>query len=100
VIALRRDGRTPPRPHTRLPGFRKPCRRGSHRRKPCPVLGERVHAFVVLRHAVGDEDLTRHCASLLSDTKAPEAFHRLADTLPPDANGKALKRDLRQTLVA
>jgi long-chain acyl-CoA synthetase len=68
--------------------------------KPCPVLGERVHAFVVLRHAVGDEELTRHCANSLSDYKAPEAFHRLENTLPRNANGKVLKRDLRQTLVA
>jgi long-chain acyl-CoA synthetase len=68
--------------------------------KPCPVLGERVHAFVVLRHAVEDEDLRRHCANLLSDYKAPEAFHRLENTLPRNANGKVLKRDLRQTLVA
>ena len=68
-------------------------------RPPCPVPGERVHAFVVLRHAVEDEDLTRHCANLLSDYKAPEAFHRLENTLPRNANGKVLKRDLRQSLV-
>ena len=30
--------------------------------KPCPVLGERVHAFVVLRHAVEEAELQRHCA--------------------------------------
>jgi long-chain acyl-CoA synthetase len=67
--------------------------------KPCPVLGERVHAFVVLRHAVKDEELAHHCTSLLSDYKAPEAFHRLENTLPRNANGKVLKRDLRQSLV-
>ena len=49
--------------------------------KPCPVLGERVHAFVVLRHAIEDEDLARYCANLLSDYKVPEAFHRLENTL-------------------
>jgi long-chain acyl-CoA synthetase len=68
--------------------------------KPCPVLGERVHAFVVLRHAIEDEDLTRHCANVLSDYKVPETFHRLENTLPRNANGKVLKRDLRQNLVA
>ena len=68
--------------------------------KPCPVLGERVHAFVVLRHAIRDDELTRHCADLLSDYKVPEAFHRLENTLPRNANGKVLKRDLRQSLVA
>lgn len=68
--------------------------------KPCPVLGERVHAFIVLRHAIKDEDLTHYCANLLSDYKVPEAFHRLENTLPRNANGKVLKRDLRESLVA
>ncbi|RBP03039.1 acyl-CoA synthetase (AMP-forming)/AMP-acid ligase II [Roseiarcus fermentans] len=68
--------------------------------KPCPVLGERVHAFVVLREAVEDSELQRHCAELLSDYKAPEAFHRVAGTLPRNANGKVLKRELRQALLA
>jgi len=68
--------------------------------KPCPVLGERVHAFVVLRHPVDDQELTHYCANVLSDYKVPEAFHRLESTLPRNANGKVLKRDLRQNLVA
>ena len=67
--------------------------------KPCPVLGERVHAFVVLRHAVEEAELQRHCADFLSDYKVPEAFHRLEGTLPRNANGKVLKRELRQILV-
>jgi O-succinylbenzoic acid--CoA ligase len=67
--------------------------------KPCPVLGERVHAFVVLRGAVEDIELERHCAHFLSDYKVPEAFHRLEGTLPRNANGKVLKRDLRQILI-
>jgi long-chain acyl-CoA synthetase len=68
--------------------------------KPCPVLGERVHAFVVLRYAVEQAGLQRHCADFLSDYKVPEAFHRLEGALPRNANGKVLKRDLRQILVA
>ncbi len=68
--------------------------------KPCPVLGERVHAFVVLRHAVDDNELTACCANVLSDYKVPEAFHRLENTLPRNAAGKVLKRDLRERLVA
>jgi long-chain acyl-CoA synthetase len=67
--------------------------------KPCPVLGERVHAFVVLRHAIEDEELARYCADVLSDYKVPEGFHRLESTLPRNANGKVLKRDLRQSLA-
>ncbi|MGO9418955.1 class I adenylate-forming enzyme family protein [Roseiarcus sp.] len=68
--------------------------------KPCPVLGERVHAFVVLRDTVPDDELQRHCADLLTDYKVPEAFHRIDSTLPRNANGKVLKRDLRRILVA
>ena len=68
--------------------------------KPCPVLGERVHAFVVLRDEdTTDEDLARHCARLLSDYKVPESFYRIEVTLPRNANGKILKRDLRQRLI-
>ena len=45
--------------------------------KPCPVLGERVHAFVVLRDAIKDDELSSYCAEVLSDYKVPESFHRL-----------------------
>jgi acyl-CoA synthetase (AMP-forming)/AMP-acid ligase II len=68
--------------------------------KPCPVLGERVHAFVVLRHAVEEADLQRHCADVLSDYKVPETVRRLEGTLPRNANGKVLKRSLREILMA
>jgi len=68
--------------------------------KPCPVLGERVHAFVVLRESVEDAELQRHCAEFLADYKVPEAFHRLEGALPRNANGKVLKRELRQILAA
>ncbi|MDR3387244.1 MAG: fatty acid--CoA ligase family protein, partial [Rudaea sp.] len=68
--------------------------------KPCPVLGERVHACVVLRdEATTDDELTRHCAALLSDYKIPESFYRFEATLPRNANGKILKRELRQRLL-
>ncbi len=68
--------------------------------KPCPVLGERVHAFVVLRSPVEEAELQRHCADLLSDYKVPETFRRLEGVLPRNANGKVLKRNLREILVA
>ena len=68
--------------------------------KPCPVLGERVHAFVVLRESVEEAELQRHCAEFLADYKVPEAFHRLEGALPRNANGKVLKRELRQILAA
>ena len=68
--------------------------------KPCPVLGERVHAFVVTRQGVEDVELKQYCANLLSDYKVPEAFHRLEVALPRNANGKLLKRELRDRLTA
>ncbi len=67
--------------------------------KPCPVLGERVHAFVVLRDEVEDAALTAHCARQLSDYKVPEEFHRVENALPRNANGKMLKRELRLQLT-
>ena len=68
--------------------------------KPCPVLGERVHAFVVAKAEVEDAALQALCAQRLSDYKVPEAFHRVASTLPRNANGKVLKRDLRGRLAS
>ena len=69
--------------------------------KPCPVLGERVHAFVALREpGVTAQALTAHCAALLSDYKVPESFS-LSDTpLPRNANGKLVKRELRDLAQA
>jgi O-succinylbenzoic acid--CoA ligase len=68
--------------------------------KPCPVLGERVHVFVVLRQAIEEAELQRHCADVLADYKVPEAFRRLEGTLPRNANGKVLKREMRAILAA
>ena len=69
--------------------------------KPCPVLGERVHAFVALRVAgTAAEDLRAWCATRLSDYKVPESF-TLSDTpLPRNANGKLVKRALRDQVNA
>ena len=64
--------------------------------KPCPVLGERVHAFVALREpGTGAAELKAFCATRLSDYKVPESY-TLSDTpLPRNANGKLVKRTLR-----
>jgi long-chain acyl-CoA synthetase len=64
--------------------------------KPCPVLGERVHAFVTWRDpAVTAEELGRFCAERLADYKVPESFTLGASPLPRNANGKVMKRVLR-----
>jgi long-chain acyl-CoA synthetase len=64
---------------------------------PCPVLGERVRAVVTVREAVDAEALRAFCASRLADYKVPEAIALRSEPLPRNANGKVLKRELRQT---
>ncbi len=69
--------------------------------RPCPVLGERVHAWV---HAPGaahdDAALRAFCAARLADYKVPETFTWSDDPLPRNANGKLMKRLLRDRTAA
>jgi acyl-CoA synthetase (AMP-forming)/AMP-acid ligase II len=67
--------------------------------RPCPVLGERVHAVVVTRGEVTAEGLRAWCAERLSDYKVPETVLITSDPLPRNANGKVLKRQLREMLM-
>jgi long-chain acyl-CoA synthetase len=66
--------------------------------KPCPVLGERVHAVVVTRDDVSLDALRSWCAERLSDYKVPETIDLTAKPLPRNANGKVMKRQLREAL--
>jgi O-succinylbenzoic acid--CoA ligase len=66
--------------------------------KPCPVLGERVHAFVTLKQLASADELKRYCAERLADYKVPETFTLLDRPLPRNANGKLLKRELREAV--
>ena len=73
--------------------------------KPCPVLGERVHAVVYgLANSPGtpldEATLRAHCAAQLADYKVPESITFSATPLPRNANGKLMKRLLRDTLQA
>jgi long-chain acyl-CoA synthetase len=69
--------------------------------KPCPVLGERVHAVVVTRdNGVSAEALRTWCAERLSDYKVPETMDLTAEPLPRNANGKVMKRQLREAWAA
>jgi acyl-CoA synthetase (AMP-forming)/AMP-acid ligase II len=67
--------------------------------KPCPVLGERVHAVVVVRDDVERKTLQAWCAERLSDYKVPETMDLWTDPLPRNANGKIIKRQLRENLA-
>ena len=68
--------------------------------KPCPVLGERVHAFVFLREPVSEADLGAFCQDKLSREKVPESFTFSEQPLPRNANGKLIKRQMRDSLLA
>ena len=68
--------------------------------RPCPVLGERVHAVLYAPGAAPDDAAVRqHCAERLADYKVPETWQWCSDPLPRNANGKLMKRLLRNTLA-
>ncbi|OAN70239.1 AMP-binding protein [Seohaeicola saemankumensis] len=63
--------------------------------RPCPILGERVHAVVTIKPGmVAEDDLRRHCAGQLSDYQCPETYLLTEDPLPRNANGKIMKRSI------
>lgn len=65
--------------------------------KPCPVLGERVHAVIVTRNGeVSGDALRAWCAERLSDYKVPETMALTSEPLPRNANGKVMKKMLRE----
>jgi O-succinylbenzoic acid--CoA ligase len=65
---------------------------------PCPVLGERVHAYLYAPGTSQDNEAVRaHCASRLADYKVPEEVFFTDKPLPRNPNGKILKRSLRRT---
>lgn len=67
--------------------------------KPCPMLGERVHAFVSVPSAdITENTLREHCRKHLADYKVPETILVSRQPLPRNANGKLLKRHLRKKL--
>ncbi len=67
--------------------------------KPCPILGERVHAVIsAAAGAVEEADLAAHCARQLADYQCPESYSFLGRPLPRNANGKVLKRVIREEL--
>ena len=68
---------------------------------PCPVLGERVRVFVYLAEgSVGDEALAQVLKALcrhdLADYKVPDVISFSLTPLPRNANGKLIKRALRE----
>ena len=67
--------------------------------KACPVLGERAHAVVCVKGAaVTVDELALHCSRRLADYKVPETFSFRSTPLPRNANGKIMKRELKDDL--
>jgi long-chain acyl-CoA synthetase len=64
--------------------------------RPCPVLGERVEAFVVLSASATESELRAYCAENLSDYKVPDHVRVVEGPLPRNPNGKLLKTALRK----
>ena len=62
---------------------------------PDPVLGEKARAIVVAHDGCDAEALRAHCAQHLADYKVPDYFTLRSEPLPRNANGKLLKRALR-----
>jgi len=52
----------------------------------------------VTRDTVASETLRAWCAERLADYKVPETMQLTTDPLPRNANGKVLKRQLRERL--
>jgi len=57
--------------------------------------GEAVHAVVVLRSAVTQEELIRHCREAIAGYKVPKRIELRDEALPKSGAGKVLKRELR-----
>jgi acyl-CoA synthetase (AMP-forming)/AMP-acid ligase II len=61
-----------------------------------------VHVFVAAREGrtLDAEDLRTFCAARLSDYKVPESYSLGREPLPRNANGKLMKRVLRERLLS
>jgi long-chain acyl-CoA synthetase len=65
--------------------------------EPDPVLGEKVHAFVLAKEpGLTLEAVRAFCAERLSNYKVPDLVTFVDAPLPRSANGKILKRELRK----
>lgn len=64
--------------------------------QPDPVLGEKIHVYICYSDPALDEArIKRFCAEHLADYKIPDFVTLQEESLPRNANGKVIKRDLR-----
>lgn len=65
--------------------------------RPDPVLGEKLHVFVCSNDPNLDADAVKaHCAAHLADYKTPDFVTFCDEPLPRNANGKVIKKALRE----
>jgi long-chain acyl-CoA synthetase len=62
---------------------------------PDPRWGEAVHAVVVPRSTVTEEELIAHCRAWIAGYKVPKRIELREEELPKSGAGKLLKRELR-----
>jgi long-chain acyl-CoA synthetase len=62
---------------------------------PDATWGELVHAVVVPRGAVTEDELIAHCRGAIAGYKVPKRLELRAEPLPKSGAGKILKRELR-----
>jgi long-chain acyl-CoA synthetase len=62
---------------------------------PDPRWGEAVHAVVVPRSTVTEEELIAHCREAIAGYKVPKRIELRDEPLPKSGAGKLLKRELR-----
>ncbi len=64
--------------------------------QPDPVLGEKIHVFICYSDpALSEAQIKNFCAERLADYKTPDFVTLQEAVLPRNANGKVIKRDLR-----
>lgn len=67
---------------------------------PDPVLGEKIHVFITSRDPELDaEQIRAFCCERLADYKIPDFVTLQTDPLPHNANGKLIKRELRERVA-
>ena len=64
---------------------------------PHKMLGEEIHAAVVLKGAVENSELRAHCAAALAEYKIPKRFHVVPE-IPRGATGKLKRIDMAKLL--
>ena len=69
---------------------------------PHPTLGEEVAAVIILRpgRVIEAEEISRHVAARLAKFEVPTRLVFRSKALPRNPQGKVLKRELRESLIA